>query len=263
MHLKAKSELILYHCLWVADMMMNPTWRKMTGSFEEWSYRNGFLRQMQALERQGYVESRAGRDGTDRVCRLTRKGYLRALGGCHPEERWNRGWDGKWRMVVFDLPETKRGLRNGLRKQLRAARFGGLQRSVWISPDPVDGIWEQLKKTAASCGVMTFFEGLTCCGETSSEMVAAAWDFGKIRQNYQDYLAHLNQVPRAGGTEVLARLLEWGCQEKKLWLDCLEADPLLPRELWPAGYCGEKAWKKRIQVLHLAGKLAAKAHTKS
>ena len=120
-----------------------------------------------------------------------------------------------------------------------------------------------MKKTAASCGVMTFFEGLTCCGEKSSEMVAAAWDFGKIRENYQDYLAHLNQVPRAGGTEVRARLLEWGCQEKKLWLDCLEADPLLPRELWPAGYCGEKAWKKRIQVFHLAGKLAAKAHTKS
>ena len=61
---------------------------------------------------------------------------LKALGGCDPEERWNRGWDGKWRIIVFDLPEKKRGLRNDLRKQLRSARFGGLQRSVWISPGP-------------------------------------------------------------------------------------------------------------------------------
>lgn len=263
MHLKAKTELILYHCLWMADMMMRPTWRNMTGSFEEWSYHNGYLRQMQALERQGWLESREGKDGTARVCRLTRKGYLRALGGCHPEERWNRGWDGKWRMVVFDLPEKKRGLRNELRKQLRAARFGGLQRSVWISPDPVQVIGEQLKNTASSCGVMTIFEGMTCCGERSSELVAAAWNFGEIDENYQDYLIHLKQFPRTGGAELRDSLLDWGCQEKKLWSVCIEADPLLPRELWPVGYLGEKAWKKRIQSLRRAGILANKEFTKS
>ena len=259
--MKAKTELMLYHCLWMSDMMMRPTWRNMTGSFEEWSYHHGCLRQMQALERQGWLETRGGTDGTERVYRLTRKGYLKALGGCDPEERWNRGWDGKWRMVVFDLPEKKCGLRNDLRKQLRVARFGGLQRSVWISPDPVQAIGDQLRKLTSSCGVMTFFEGVTCCGESASEMVAAAWDFTKVQSDYEDYLAHLKQMPGDSGVGFRDNLLEWGCQEKKLWSVCLEDDPLLPRELWPAGYAGEKAWKKRVPALRRAGKLANRQFT--
>ena len=149
----------------MADTLMRPTWRNMNSSFEEWSYRNGFLRQIQTLEAQGWLESREGSDGTERVYRLTRKGHLRALGGSHPVEQWNRGWDGKWRVVVFDLPEEKRSLRNELRKQLRAAGFGGLQGSVWISPDHVELVSDRLRKTAVSCGVLTFFEGATCCGE--------------------------------------------------------------------------------------------------
>jgi len=235
---------------------MRPTWRSMTGSFEEWSYRNGCLRQMQALESQGWLESREGSDGTERVYRLTRKGYLRALGGCDPEERWNRGWDGKWRMIVFDLPEKQRALRNELRKQLRAARFGGLQGSVWISPDPVHVIGEQLKKSASSCGVMTFFEGMTCGGEHLSELVAAAWNFTKLQSDYEEYIAHLKQMPSASKAGFRNHLLEWGRMEKQLWSVCIEEDPLLPRELWPAGYAGEKAWKARVLALRCAGKLA-------
>lgn len=55
--MKAKTELILYHCLWMADTMMHPTWRNMDSSFECWAYRNGFLRQVRTLEAQGWLES--------------------------------------------------------------------------------------------------------------------------------------------------------------------------------------------------------------
>jgi phenylacetic acid degradation operon negative regulatory protein len=259
--MKAKTELILYQCLWMVDTMMRPTWRNMNGSFEEWSYRNGYLRQIQTLEAEGWLESREEVDGTERVYRLTRKGLLCALGGRHPEERWNRGWDGKWRMVMFDLPEEKRGLRNQLRKQLRAACFGGLQGSVWISPDPVHLIGEELKKTASACGVMTFFEGVTCCGESSPELVAAAWDFTKIHEGYEIYRAHLKGMPSPADEDFEHKLLEWGRLERELWSECVAGDPLLPRELWLEGYPGEKAWKERIPALRRAGKLACKART--
>ncbi len=257
--MKAKTELILYHCMWMADMMMRPTWRSLNSSFEEWSYRNGFQRQVQALEAQGWLEANEGGDGIERVYRLTRKGMLRALGGTQPEERWDRGWDGKWRMVVFDLPEKKRGLRNELRRELRAARFGGLQGSVWISPDPVNKVGEQLKKTASSCGMITFFEGGTCCGESNAEVVSTAWNFTKIRSDYEIYLSHLQSMPNAVGDGVRENLLEWGRIEKQLWSDCMAFDPLLPRELWPDDYPGEMAWKERIKSLRRAGKLAEKS----
>lgn len=259
--MKAKTEMILYHCMWMAETIMRPSWRGLNSSFEEWSYRNGFLRQVQTLETQGWLESSENGDGTERVYRLTRKGLLRALGGTQPEEQWDRGWDGKWRMVVFDLPETKRTLRNELRRELRAARFGCLQGSVWISPDPVTSLGEQLKKTTSSCGMITFFEGGTCCGESHSEMVAAAWNLSKVQTIYENYLSHLRSLPDEVGGDACEKLLEWGRLEKHLWSECMTSDPLLPRELWPANYPGEIAWKERIHVLGNAGKLATQAFT--
>ncbi len=256
--MKAKTELILYHCLWMAETMTRPSWRSLNSSFEEWSYRKGFMRQIHTLEAQGWLESSQGGDGLERVYRLTRKGMLRALGGSHPEERWNRGWDGKWRMVVFDLPEEKRSLRNELRRELRTARFGGLQGSVWVSPDPVTLVGEQLKKTAASCGMITFFEGRTCCGESHAEIVSSAWDFSVIKLKYETYLLHLHSVTEGSGDALLKKLFHWGRIEKQLWADCMESDPLLPRELWPPSYLGEKAWNERGKTLRRLGKLTVK-----
>lgn len=42
-------------------------------------------------------------------------------------------WDGKWRIVVFDIPEQKRVIRNLFRRNLKKWGFKPLQKSVWIS----------------------------------------------------------------------------------------------------------------------------------
>lgn len=43
-------------------------------------------------------------------------------------------WDGKWRGVIFDVPESNRRDRNFLRRELHQLDFQELQKSVWISP---------------------------------------------------------------------------------------------------------------------------------
>jgi DNA-binding MarR family transcriptional regulator len=43
-------------------------------------------------------------------------------------------WDGKWRMIVFDIPEAKRKGRDALRHKLKDLKFFKLQESVWIYP---------------------------------------------------------------------------------------------------------------------------------
>ncbi len=43
-------------------------------------------------------------------------------------------WDGKWRMVFFDIPEHKRQYRDYLRKILKLIGFKEFQRSIWIYP---------------------------------------------------------------------------------------------------------------------------------
>ena len=252
--MKPKTELFLYQCLWLADVMCRPTWQSLSGSFEEWSYRRGFLRQIQTLEAQEWIESREV--DTGRVYRLTDKGLLKALGGRNLEERWNRGWDGKWRIVVFDLPEKKRGLRNELRRQLRRAHFGCLQGSVWIGPDSMEEICRGLRSLCPDCSVMTFLEATTCGGEKTSDVVESAWDFAKINRLYRSHGEHLGQFPSRKRRDSRPELLEWASQEKALWQACMVADPLLPRELLPGGYLGEQAWKERLVVLRRAGKLA-------
>lgn len=45
----------------------------------------------------------------------------------------NQPWDGKWRIVIFDIPETHKAVRNLFRRRLRDWEFQNFQKSVWIS----------------------------------------------------------------------------------------------------------------------------------
>ncbi len=45
-------------------------------------------------------------------------------------------WDGKWRVVFFDIPEKRRFERNVLRNKLKDLGFGEIQKSVFIHPFP-------------------------------------------------------------------------------------------------------------------------------
>lgn len=47
-------------------------------------------------------------------------------------------WDGVWRLVIWDIPESRRGLRNGVRRILARLGFIRIQRSVWVSPLPCE-----------------------------------------------------------------------------------------------------------------------------
>ena len=46
-------------------------------------------------------------------------------------------WDGRWRVVIFDIAEIHRTTRKALREKLRELSFGMLQESVWITPHDV------------------------------------------------------------------------------------------------------------------------------
>lgn len=42
-------------------------------------------------------------------------------------------WDGKWRIVIFDIPEQQRIIRNLFRRRLKEWGFRKWQQSVWVS----------------------------------------------------------------------------------------------------------------------------------
>lgn len=55
-------------------------------------------------------------------------------------------WDKKYRVVIFDISENKRGIRDKLRVIIRGFGFIRLQQSVWVYPYPCQDIIELLKK---------------------------------------------------------------------------------------------------------------------
>src|SRR3989344_4942664 len=56
-----------------------------------------------------------------------------------------RRWDGKWCMLVFDIPEYRKTLRDIVRRTLISIGFVRLQDSVWIYPYPCDDLIALLK----------------------------------------------------------------------------------------------------------------------
>ncbi|MDD5738538.1 MAG: hypothetical protein PHY72_01255 [Candidatus Pacebacteria bacterium] len=43
-------------------------------------------------------------------------------------------WDGKWRVIIFDIPDISKTVRNIFRTKLKEFNFYSLQKSVWVHP---------------------------------------------------------------------------------------------------------------------------------
>lgn len=54
-------------------------------------------------------------------------------------------WDRKWRVIIFDIPEKKRKIRDQIRVLFRSAGFYLLQDSVWVYPYDCEDILTLLK----------------------------------------------------------------------------------------------------------------------
>ena len=82
------------------------------------------------LVKQGYLS----KNQTTNKLLLTSKGWAKALEILLLSKGCNKTWDHKWRIVIFDIPETKRKFRSHIRKTLYHLNFIKLQKSVWITP---------------------------------------------------------------------------------------------------------------------------------
>lgn len=102
-----------------------------------------YLRQsLERLINRGFVARRGSAlVVTDSGRRFFRKTFQSPL----PASR--QRWDGKWRLITFDVPGNYNPRRNRLRSLLKEYNFYPLQKSVWICPDYLaEGFWQELLK---------------------------------------------------------------------------------------------------------------------
>lgn len=85
------------------------------------------------LKRYGYLEEKGNKN--KKKLYLTLKGRTTVIKNILKDKRERElKWDGKWRAVIFDIPEVSRRDRDFLRRELQWIGFKELQKSVWIFP---------------------------------------------------------------------------------------------------------------------------------
>ena len=65
--------------------------------------------------------------------------------GDHKLLNRNKKWDKKWRVLIFDIPESRKSDRDKIRNSLLSIGFSKLQNSVWVYPYDCENIISLLK----------------------------------------------------------------------------------------------------------------------
>jgi phenylacetic acid degradation operon negative regulatory protein len=148
-------------------------------------------------------------------------------------------WDGRWRMLSYTVSESRRGLRDRLRKELSVLGWAPLSTSTWISPgDTLDAA----RDAAAASGALSavaLFRGEYCGPLSDRELVERCWNLEAIARAYDEFIARYRPAVerlRAGAQPrdedaFVARLRLVHDYRKITYVD-----PGLPSELVPAGW---------------------------
>lgn len=156
---------------------------------------------------------------------LTKEGKKR-LENILPKYFGKRKWDGNWYLVIYDIPERKKMLRNILRENLKRLGFGQLQASVWVSPFNFFGEVEGVVKDYGLSPYVILAISDKLGRKEAKVLAEAVWRLEKIDNLYKTLL---NKFKKS--------------KEKELYfeyLNVLDKDPQLPKELLPETWKGDE-----------------------
>jgi phenylacetic acid degradation operon negative regulatory protein len=155
-------------------------------------------------------------------------------------------WDKKWRIVLFDIPESQRTVRQLFRLKLMDLGVRMLQSSVWITPSPHAA--EKFQELVAEHN----FEDAVFVFE-SKQMgdrvidVYNLWHLKDLEEEYKDLFAYFKkEVPKLEKSPNAS--YEAKCCIVMLSL-LTKKDPYLPPELMPKDWIGYQAkdWYQKLR----------------
>ncbi len=80
-------------------------------------------------------------------------------------------WDGKWRIIMLDIPESRKSEREGLRYLLKKAGFVCIKNSVWVSQQPFEHLFINIKKDLGCTTELMIFVTDTIDADTEAEFL--------------------------------------------------------------------------------------------
>lgn len=165
-----------------------------------------------------------------------------------------RHWDGRWTLLTFSVPESRRADRHALRTRLGWFGFGMLRSGLWVSTSTTD-----IAPALAELDLLEHaevFRAEAFMWTDPARVAKEAWNLTEIATGYGEFLRRWDN----GADDYLddlARRVELGAE----WLSLIRRDPVLPLALLPQGWPGVPAVTLfralRQQWARQADKLAA------
>ena len=231
--------------------------------------------QVRSCLRRLVTEGLLERDGTGRsaVFRTTpfgddlRLGSLRRHELAYRQDRTGQGWDGRWHLAAFAIPEGQRAGRDRLRDQLIDAGGAAVNNGLYVSPHP----WEdEVMTIATALGVA---DHLTLAGtddlqvggvRSARELARSLWPIDELAVSYTRFVEdHQHVAPileglrkrhdRISDRDFLPGALAMVIAFQQVFL----RDPLLPPELLPRPWPGRAARDLLVTSRRLALRLRA------
>lgn len=115
---------------------------RLRREYERQKAKTSFSQFIHYLQHKGYIRVKA-LEGTQGIM-LTPKGAEKVLRVKRKLKEKKRRNDGKWIMIVFDIPEKRKSTREILRAALVDLGYQRFQQSVWVCPYDVYAETEEL-----------------------------------------------------------------------------------------------------------------------
>lgn len=141
-------------------------------------------------------------------------------------------WDGKWRIISYEIPESKREIRDRLRREMQGWGLGPWHRSFWITPHPVITTLKNLVYGREEEKFIQAFESDHVFGDKEI-LIEKVWGKTQLDKKYRELFKTWHDILSKEGDK-LEKL-------KKVignYINLLKDDPGLPKELLGVSWIG-------------------------
>ncbi len=105
-------------------------------------------------------------------------------------------WSGRWCLLTYSIPESRRSERDRIRKQLAWLGFGGMGGGAFVSPRDAGADALALLERHGVHGFARIFSGSLVGPGSDADLVAQCWDVAALDRRYRAFLDHYLPVCR-------------------------------------------------------------------
>ncbi|MFA5136577.1 MAG: PaaX family transcriptional regulator C-terminal domain-containing protein [Patescibacteria group bacterium] len=188
---------------------------------------------LSSLVKEGAIEQTG--DAKDDEYALTASGLL-SLSFEFPYFRFLKlKWDHKWRIISYEIPESKREIRDRLRREMQGWGLGPWHRSFWLTPHPVIPNLKELVMGKIEEQYIQAFESDHAFGNRDI-LIEKVWGKSALDKKYRDLFKKWHETLSKDGDKI-----EKFSIVVAEYVNVLRQDPGLPDDLLGQSWIGYEA----------------------